>query len=190
MSTSARPPAVTTTVTQTPSTEDQIRDYRQNQRRIYNIQRRIVPSHRRFRRTIESQISPEEQLNISRSRRAGMVPAEILYSASFRPAQHRVYQHYSEEDVLCIEENQVDLPLVTEQSHQALRETGFHHIHMGLVMIRVYTLHRRNTGTMVLVILRDTRWRGDRSIIATMEMDLTNGTHMVYVIPDLMMHNS
>ncbi|KAG6495930.1 hypothetical protein ZIOFF_043763 [Zingiber officinale] len=94
-----------------------------------------MPSQRRFRRTIESQIIPEEQLDISRSRRAGMVPAEILYSAGFRPTQYRVYQHYSEEDILCIEENQVDLPLVTNQSHQALLEAGFHHIHTGLVMI-------------------------------------------------------
>ncbi|KAG6510146.1 hypothetical protein ZIOFF_028155 [Zingiber officinale] len=59
---------------------------------------------------------------------------------------------------------------------------------MGLVMIRIYALHRRDTGAMVLVVLRDTKWQGDRSIIATMEMDLTRGTQMVYVIPDLMMN--
>ncbi|KAG6523485.1 hypothetical protein ZIOFF_013345 [Zingiber officinale] len=89
------------------------------------------------------------------------------------PTQHRVYQYYSEEDILCVEENQVDLSLVTQQSHQILQEAGFHHIHMGLVMIRIYTLYRRDTGIMVLVVLRDTRWRGNRSIIAIMEMDLT-----------------
>ncbi|XP_074577844.1 uncharacterized protein LOC141834350 [Curcuma longa] len=53
-------------------------------------------------------------------------------------------------------------------------------------MVRVYTLHRRDAGTMALVVLRDTRWRGDRAIIATMEMDLSRGTQMTYVIPDLM----
>ncbi|KAG6536826.1 hypothetical protein ZIOFF_001895 [Zingiber officinale] len=57
---------------------------------------------------------------------------------------------------------------------------------MGLVMIRIYALHRRDTGAMVLVVLRDTRWRWDRSIIGTMEMDLTHGTQMVYVILDQM----
>lgn len=117
-----RPPAVTSTTLATPSTEDQIRDYRQNQRRLHNLQRRIMPSQRRFRRMIETQLNPEAQLEISRSRRAGMVPAEILYSAGYRPTQHRVYQHYSEEDILCIEESQVDLPLITTQIHQAIRE--------------------------------------------------------------------
>ncbi|KAG6478462.1 hypothetical protein ZIOFF_061905 [Zingiber officinale] len=146
-----------------------------------------MPSQRRFRCTIESQISPEGKLDISRSRRAGMVPTEILYSAGFRPTQHRVYQHYSEEDILCIKENKIDLPLVAHQSHQALQEAGFHHIHMGLVMIRVYALHKRNIGAMILIVLLDTRLRGARSIIATMEMDLTRGTQMMYVIPDLMM---
>ncbi|XP_074560066.1 uncharacterized protein LOC141816131 [Curcuma longa] len=53
-------------------------------------------------------------------------------------------------------------------------------------MVRVYTLHRCDAGTMALVVLRDTRWRGDRAIIATMEMDLSRGTQMTYVIPDLM----
>ncbi|XP_074567172.1 uncharacterized protein LOC141823861 [Curcuma longa] len=53
-------------------------------------------------------------------------------------------------------------------------------------MVRVYTLHRRDAGTMALIVLRDTRWRGDRAIIATMEMDLSRGTQMTYVIPDLM----
>ncbi|KAG6489518.1 hypothetical protein ZIOFF_050791 [Zingiber officinale] len=145
----ARPPAVSTTSTiQVPSVEDHIRDYRTNQRRLYNMQRRLMPSQRRFRRTIESQINPEEQLELSRSRRADMVLAEGLYLAGFRPTQHRVYQHYSEEDILCVEENQTDLTLVTQQSHQALRGAGFHHIHMALVMIRIYALHRRNTGAM------------------------------------------
>ncbi|KAG6499079.1 hypothetical protein ZIOFF_038835 [Zingiber officinale] len=41
---------------------------------------------------------------------------------------------------------------------------------------------------MVLIVLKDSRWQGDRSIIATMEVDLTHGTQMIYVIPDLMMN--
>ncbi|KAG6524305.1 hypothetical protein ZIOFF_014211 [Zingiber officinale] len=93
-----------------------------------------MPSQRRFRRTIETQLSPEAQLEISITQRARMVPAKILYSTGYRPAQHQVYQHYSEEGILCVENNQVDLPLVTEQSHQTLREASFQHIHIGLIM--------------------------------------------------------
>ncbi|KAH7512922.1 hypothetical protein FEM48_Zijuj12G0141700 [Ziziphus jujuba var. spinosa] len=149
--------------------------------------RRLSANTRRYRRTIESQLNPEEQLQLSRSRRTELVPAEILYSTGMNPAQHRVYQHYSEEDILCVGDQQVDLPLITEQSHQRLIQEGYGHIHIGMVMVRLYAQHRRDAGVNALVTLRDTRWGGDRQIIATMEVDLTHGTQMVYVVPDIMM---
>ncbi|KAG6472623.1 hypothetical protein ZIOFF_070097 [Zingiber officinale] len=40
---------------------------------------------------------------------------------------------------------------------------------------------------MALVIFRDSRWQDGRSIIATMEVDLTKGSQLIYVIPDIMM---
>nr|QZW25208.1 movement protein [Jujube mosaic-associated virus]UNA88852.1 movement protein [Jujube mosaic-associated virus] len=187
-----RPPAVLPRTTEgtnrrTANFEDQIRGYRTNQRRLYNLQRRLSANNRRYRRTIETQLNPEEQLQLSRSRRTELVPAEILYSTGMNPTQHRVYQHYSEEDILCVGDQQVDLPLVSEQSHHCLLQEGYSHIHIGLVMIRVYAQHRRDAGVNSLVTLRDTRWGGDRQIIATMEVDLTTGTQMAYVVPDIMM---
>ncbi|XP_042398918.1 uncharacterized protein LOC121989120 [Zingiber officinale] len=59
-------------------------------------------------------------------------------------------------------------------------------IHLGLVMIRIHALHRRNAGTNALIVLRDTRWTDDRSIIGTMEVDLSEGTQLVYIAPNLL----
>ncbi|XP_042391959.1 uncharacterized protein LOC121983038 [Zingiber officinale] len=59
-------------------------------------------------------------------------------------------------------------------------------IHLGLVMIRIHALHRRNAGTNALVVLRDTRWSDDRSIIGTMEVDLSEGTQLIYIAPNLL----
>ncbi|XP_074576333.1 uncharacterized protein LOC141832867 [Curcuma longa] len=56
-------------------------------------------------------------------------------------------------------------------------------IHLGLVMIRVHALHHRNAGVNALVVLRDTRWTDDRSIIGTMEVDLSGGIHAVSAAP-------
>ncbi|XP_042411001.1 uncharacterized protein LOC122000664 isoform X1 [Zingiber officinale] len=56
-------------------------------------------------------------------------------------------------------------------------------IHLGLVMIRIHALHRRNAGTNALVVLRDTRWSDDRSIIGTMEIDLSEGINAVPATP-------
>ena len=54
-------------------------------------------------------------------------------------------------------------------------------------MIRIHTLHRRGTRTNALVVHRDTRWRDERQIIGTMEVDLTPGTQLVYMVPDIVM---
>ncbi|XP_074572623.1 uncharacterized protein LOC141829104 [Curcuma longa] len=60
-------------------------------------------------------------------------------------------------------------------------------IHLGLVMIRVHALHRRNAGVNALVVLRDTRWTNDRSIIGTMEVDFSGGTQLVYIAPNILL---
>ncbi|XP_074589517.1 uncharacterized protein LOC141845349 [Curcuma longa] len=59
-------------------------------------------------------------------------------------------------------------------------------VHLGLVMIRVHALHHRNAGVNALVVLRDTRWTDDRSIIGTMEIDLSEGTQLVYIAPNML----
>ena len=72
----------TTTRTQNelPTQEDQIRGYRQMARNRYNFNRGL---RRRFGRgynqSLELVVSPERQLEISRQRRAELVPAEVLY---------------------------------------------------------------------------------------------------------------
>nr|GEZ85112.1 RNA-directed DNA polymerase [Tanacetum cinerariifolium] len=52
-------------------------------------------------------------------------------------------------------------------------------------MIRLHALHRRSAGTNALVVLRDTRWEDSRQIIATIEVDLSAGTHVENVVDHL-----
>ncbi|GKD29810.1 hypothetical protein Tco_1240588 [Tanacetum coccineum] len=54
-------------------------------------------------------------------------------------------------------------------------------------MIRIHTLHRTGAGTNALVVLQDTRWTDTTRIISTMEVDLAQGTQLVYMVPDMMM---
>ncbi|GJY97287.1 hypothetical protein Tco_0514197, partial [Tanacetum coccineum] len=74
-----------------------------------------------------------------------------------------------------------------EVFYQALRREGLQHIHIGLAMIRIHTLHRTGAGTNALVVLQDTRWTDTTRIISTMEVDLAQGTQLVYMVPDMMM---
>ncbi|XP_074570356.1 uncharacterized protein LOC141826935 [Curcuma longa] len=150
----------------------------------YQAQQRI-PGTRNGPRTLESQLNPDAELELSQRRRASLVPAETLYSINWTEPRHRVYQHYSEVRML-VTDSQQNLPLINQESYNRLRREGMQIIHLGLVMIRVHALHRRNAGTNALIVLRDTRWRDDRSIIGTMEIDLSGGTQLVYIAPNIL----
>ncbi|GJW99628.1 Orf y [Tanacetum coccineum] len=158
----------------------------QNRHQVARTTRRVF-GRNNYNRTLETAVDPERQLEISRERRANLVPAEVLYSNNRSTARHRVYEHYSEQRILCIGENQINLRLCNVESYENLRISGLQHIHLGIFMIRLHALHRRSAGTNALVVLRDTRWEDSRQIIATMEVDLSAGTQLVYTFPDMIL---
>ncbi|GJT64800.1 hypothetical protein Tco_1016280 [Tanacetum coccineum] len=157
-----------------------------NRHQVARTTRRVF-GRNNYNRTLETAVDPERQLEISRERRANLVPAEVLYSNNRSTARHRVYEHYSEQRILCVDENQINLQLCNEESYESLRNSGLQHIHLGIFMIRLHALHRRSAGTNALVVLRDTRWEDSRQIIATMEVDLSAGTQLVYTFPDMIL---
>ncbi|KAG6495846.1 hypothetical protein ZIOFF_043675 [Zingiber officinale] len=53
--------------------------------------------------------------------------------------------------------------------------------------VRIQTLHRQEEGTMALIVFHDNRYKGDQAIIATMEVDLTHGRQLIYIMLDLML---
>ncbi|GJX49228.1 hypothetical protein Tco_0276073 [Tanacetum coccineum] len=84
----------TQTQTELPTQEDQIRGYRQMARNRHQVARttRRVFGRSNYNRTLETAVDPERQLEISRERRANLVPAEVLYS------NNRNYMRRSHED--------------------------------------------------------------------------------------------
>ncbi|CAD5191992.1 unnamed protein product, partial [Musa acuminata subsp. malaccensis] len=83
--------------------------------------------------------------------------------------------------------NQEERSFIMEESYERLQRSRMQYVHLGILQVRLQTLHRQEEGTLVLLVFRDNRWMDDRSIIATMEVDLTRGSQLVYVIPDIMM---
>ncbi|ATZ69486.1 ORF3 polyprotein [Cacao swollen shoot Ghana N virus] len=176
----------------TPLFEDQVRDYRQNQRRLFNLQRatrrlRGSVTGRRYQDTLEQEVDPQAALRLSMQERARLVPAEVLYRSRRDTVHHRVYTHRSEESILCTDGNQIDRTFIQPESLERLQRSGMAFIHIGILQVRIQILHRQEEGTMALVVFRDNRWEGDQSIFATMEVDLTHGSQLVFVIPDTMM---
>ncbi|ATZ69467.1 ORF3 polyprotein [Cacao swollen shoot Ghana J virus] len=199
-------PSVTSTTTidpersNQPMFEDQIRSYRRGQRRAFNLRRRARRLRRslslgssshvpggRYQDTLEQEIDPQATLRLSMQERARLVPAEVLYRSRRDTVNHRVYTHRSEESILCTEGTQVDRTFIQPESLAELQRAGFAFIHVGILQVRIQILHRQEEGTMALIVFRDNRWTGEQSIFAQMEIDLTKGSQLVYVIPDTMM---
>ncbi|KAG6472555.1 hypothetical protein ZIOFF_070021 [Zingiber officinale] len=180
-------------VATTPLFEDQIRSYRRNQRRLYNTQQAARRIGRQLtgggttRYTFEQQLEPEAQLQLSMQDRASIVPAEVLYHSRRDDAHHRVYVHRSEEAILVTDNHQIDRNFIQEESFAHLQRSRMQYVHLGVLQVRIQILHRQYEGTMALVVFRDNRWQGDQAILATMEVDLTRGSQMIYVIPEVMM---
>ncbi|GKA41462.1 Orf y [Tanacetum coccineum] len=105
---------------------------------------RMVFGRNNYNLALESVVDPERQLELSRERRANLVLAEVLYSNNRITVMHRVYQHYSEQRILCANDDQTNLSLCNQQSYQSLRTSGLQHIHLGIFMIRLHALHRRS----------------------------------------------
>ncbi|KAG6514693.1 hypothetical protein ZIOFF_025063 [Zingiber officinale] len=164
---SQEPPVTTltrnTTEEQLPLFEDQVREYRQGQRRRYNNQRRLqritrsITGQGPFNKTLEQQLDPQVQLRLSMQERASIVPAEV------------------------------DRSLIQPKIFLQLQRSGMRFIHIGVIQVRVQILRRQEEGTLLLIIFRDNRWQGDQAIFATMEVDLTQGSQLVYVMPDTML---
>ncbi|KAG6483912.1 hypothetical protein ZIOFF_060698 [Zingiber officinale] len=190
----SNPPVTTLTRTRTEETplfEDQVREYRQNQRRRYNAQRSLQRITRRitggvFNNSLEQQMDPQVQLRLSIQERTSIVPAEVLYHSRRDDAHHRVYMHRSEEAML-VTSNQVGRAFIQPDSFNQLQRSGMRFLHMGVIQVRIQILHRQEEGTLALIVFRNNRWQGDQAIFATMEVYLTHGSQLVYVIPDTML---
>ncbi|KAG6499754.1 hypothetical protein ZIOFF_039546 [Zingiber officinale] len=157
------------TSTITPLFDDQIREYRRNQQRLYNAGQATRKLGRRLSggstsaHTLKQQIDTQAQLRLFMQEREALVPAEVLYHSRRDDAHHRVYAHRSEEPILVIEGNQLDRSFIQEDSFRQLQRSHMQYIHLGVLQI------------------------GDQAIIATMEVDLTHGSQLVYIILDLML---
>ncbi|KAG6484333.1 hypothetical protein ZIOFF_052848 [Zingiber officinale] len=178
----------TTATTVTLLFEDQIREYRRNQRKLYNTRKaaqrlgrrltgRASPSY-----TLEQQLDPQAQLQALMIERASIVPAEVLYHSRRDDEHHWVYLHRSEEPLLMINSNQADRNFIQEESFMQLRRSRMQYIHIGILQVRIQTLHRQEEGVLALIVFRDNRWLGDQAILATMEIDLTRGSRMVGMV--------
>ncbi|AXS67831.1 ORF3 [Dioscorea nummularia-associated virus] len=160
-------------------TKDIIRSYR-NQ---------IFPKKKNKEIIIENLLNPEQQLDLARSKQAKLIPAEVLYQHGFWETKPKVYQHYSEEIISCCDTTtQIDLKFLSKNSKHELLSKDYSIIHIGLILIGIHGLHRRNYGSKVMIALADTSDNiPQKAIIGSMEVDMGENHELCYFAPDMSM---
>ncbi|KAG6534558.1 hypothetical protein ZIOFF_008461 [Zingiber officinale] len=144
-------------VATTPLFEDQIRSYRRNQRRLYNTQQAARRLGRQLTGGVSSRYTFEQQLEPE-----AQLQLSMQERVSIVPAE--VLYHSRRDD-----------------AHHRV------YVHRSEEAILVADNHQVDRNFIQEEIFRDNRWQGDQVILATMEVDLTRGSQMIYVIPEVMM---
>ena len=155
--------------------------------RTYSGFKKFLPFRNRERNSVrlESMINPEEQLERVRTLGAQAIPAKHLYQHRVFDNKQSLYQFYSEDDILCVEDQQVELPLMQDSSFQQIQKEGYRYIHFGALLVGLKALHRTGLATKALLSLVDTRFTNlQMAIVGQMEVDLSDGYELVYIIPD------
>lgn len=114
-----------------------------------------------------------------------ILPAEVLYKYRLFEKQQRVFQHYSQQQILCMKEQQFNRTLVNHESYIKLKNAGYATIHVGAILLSVVGMHRRHYGAKVLLCLVDTRTTDLRKgIISQTEIDLDDNIEYIYITPE------
>ena len=145
----------------------------------------------KFTTRIESIVDIDEQLDRFGKNHVSLVKPEILYATdSFFDEKSRLYQHYREESISVIKEDDFELlSLITPESYRKIQNETLVRIHSGLIIVGIKGLTRKGLPAKTFVCILDTRHNNEQqAIIASMEIDMTKNNGIVYCTPDFMMN--
>lgn len=108
---------------------------------------------------MDSIIDIDNQLDRFRTNHLDLVKPNVLYSKSnIFDKNSQLYQHYKEESVSVIsEDDQKSLDIITRESYDKIRKDTLIRTHLGLIIIGIKGLTRKNLGCKTLVCILDTR---------------------------------
>ena len=90
------------------------------------------------------------------------------------------------EEEIFVTTEPINLPLVNKESTGKVRQNGKRLVYLGLIVIGVKGLIRKNLGTKVLISLLDNGWRTNakNALIAAIEVVMSENKITFYCSPD------
>lgn len=133
-------------------------------------------------------IDVDKDLQIFQQHQLKLLNPKTLYNAGYFSTDNQLYRHYREEQISAIGEDFKILDLVNAHSLKHLKNRMVL-MHMGLIVIGIKGLTRKNLGSKVLITIYDDRWSDiKKSIIGLTEVDMTNNGGIFYISPDFLMN--
>ena len=153
--------------------------------RIMNNSSKPSSSHQ-----LDELIDVDRDIEIFKQNKLKLLNPQVLYNTGFFSSTAHLYRHYREEQLSVSEDDSENINLISKESMQEIQKRRMNLMHMGLVVIGLKGLTRKNLGTKVLITLYDSRWsESKRSIIGLTEVDMSNNGGIFYCSPDFMINS-
>lgn len=135
---------------------------------------------------LEEIIDTDKDIQIFQQNQLNLLNPKVLYNTN---SKSQLYRHYREEQLSVLGKNSVSLPLINAESIKEIKLVKKDLMHIGLIVIGIKGLTRKNLGTKTLITIYDNRWSDiKKAIIGLTEVDMTNNGGISYISSNFMMN--
>ena len=120
---------------------------------------------------LEEEIDLHRNINLYNQHQLDILNPRILYQTGMLNV-NTILIRSSREESLRVVDNTVTIHLFSPETIQKIKQSKKHFVHLGLVIIGIKALGRKNLGTKILALLLDKSWKTDlkKAIISGIEV--------------------
>lgn len=137
---------------------------------------------------LEDIIDVENNLELFSNRQLNNLNPTILYRTNRLFSSNSIYRHQRTEALHLPSGREERLTLISPTSVNQLLQRQHNYIHLGMIVIGIRGLTRKQNGGKVFLILYDDRFPNPKqAIIGLIECDMNNNMGIVYISPNFSM---
>ena len=146
---------------------------------------KLLARKKKLETTLEEVIDVERDLEIYTNHQISLLNPQVLYKTPIISFNTQLLRINREEELL-VTTDPVNIRLISKKSIRKIRQSGKRLLHLGLTVIEIKGLVRRNLGTQVLIAFLDNGWRTNamNALIATIKVDMNDNRGIFYCSPD------
>ena len=136
---------------------------------------------------LEEEIDLDRNINLYNQHQLDILNPKTLYQTGMLNV-NTVLIRSSREESLRVLDKTVTIDLFSPETIQKIKQSGKHFAHIGLVIIGIKALGRKDLGTKLLALLLDKSWKSNlkKAIFSGMEVDLSKNTALFYCTPGIL----